>query len=41
MEEFYRKNIFLSEKKVESITTKEELEQLNPGSFSYSWLEDD
>jgi hypothetical protein len=38
MEEFYTKNIFLTEKKAENPTTKEELELLNPGEFSYHWL---
>ena len=38
MEEFYTKNIFLTEKKAENPATKEELELLNPGEFSYHWL---
>jgi hypothetical protein len=41
MEEFYKKNIFLTDKKVEGITTKEDLEQLNPGTFSYDWVVDE
>ena len=39
MEEFYKKNIFLNEKKVENITTKEDIEILNPGNFTYAWLD--
>ena len=38
MDEFYKKNIFLTDKKAENITTKEELEQLNPGAFNYNWV---
>ena len=41
MEEFYKKNIFLTEKKVENINTKEDIEVLNPGNFGYSWLDDE
>ena len=41
MEEFYKKNIFLTEKKVENINTKEDIEVLNPGTFGYSWLDDE
>jgi hypothetical protein len=40
MEEFYLKNIFLTEKKAENPATKEELELLNSGDFSYDWLAD-
>jgi hypothetical protein len=40
MEEFYVKNIFLTEKKAENPATKEELELLNSGEFSYEWLAD-
>lgn len=31
MEEFYERNIFLTEKKADTPTTKAELELLNPG----------
>lgn len=41
MDEFYDKNIFLSEKKVEVPTTHGELEILNPGEFSYFWLDEE
>lgn len=40
MEEFYVKNIFLIEKKAEIPNSKEELQLLNPGEFSYKWLAD-
>lgn len=40
MEEFYDRNILLTEKKVENITTREELQVLDPGAFGYGWLED-
>lgn len=39
MEEFYKKNIFLTEKKAENINTKEDVEQLNPGTFSFEWID--
>lgn len=41
MEQFYKKNIFLTDKIVENITTKEDIEQLNPGVFGYSWLDEE
>jgi hypothetical protein len=41
MEEFYRRNIFLSDKKAENIGSKEDVEVLNPGPFSYGWLDEE
>ena len=41
MEEFYKKNIFLTEKKVENINTKAEIELLHPGTFGYAWLDEE
>lgn len=40
MDEFYDKNIFLTDKKVDNPTTHVELELLNPGEFSYAWLDE-
>lgn len=39
MEEFYKRNILLTDKKIENIISKEDIEQLNPGSFNYNWLD--
>ena len=41
MNYFYERNIFMTTKKVEIPTTKEELELLNPGDFSYEWVDDE
>jgi len=41
MEEFYKKNIFLTDRKIENINTKEDIEILNPGTFSYEWLDEE
>lgn len=41
MDEFYERNIFLSEKRVEIPNTHHELEVLNPGDFNYGWLDED
>jgi hypothetical protein len=38
MDEFYKKNIFLSEKKLENIHSKADIEQVCPGTFTYDWL---
>lgn len=41
MEEFHKKNIFLTEKRLENIHSKADIEQVNPGSFNYSWLDEE
>ena len=41
MEEFHKKNIFLTDKKAENILTKEDVEMLNPGTFNYGWIDEE
>ena len=41
MDEFYEKNIFLSEKRVEIPNNHHDLSVLNPGEFNYDWLDED
>lgn len=40
MEQFHQKNIFLTDKKIENIRSKADIEILNPGVFNYDWLDE-
>lgn len=39
MDEFYKKNIFLTDKKMENINSKQDVEQLSPKEYSFAWLD--